>query len=105
MDPVTASILIGMAIASTAVSVNQYNKQVRAQNQLRKDQESLRVDSVRAEIGASEQRTNTALAGAANRNKSAQMSPSFAQAALVGNQTSTAPTNNNPSNVGSSGTF
>lgn len=98
MDPVTASILIAMAITSAGVGVYQNNKAVKARNAANKEQEKLRVDSARAEIGAQDQQTNLALGSAANR-KTAPMQPSFAAAALTGNQSS------NTTLSGSSGTF
>lgn len=99
MDPVTASVLIAMAITSAGVGVYQNNKAVKARNAANKQQEKLRVDSVRAEIGATEQQTSLSLGNAASRNKTAPMQPSFASAALTGNQSS------NTTLSGSSGTF
>jgi len=87
MDPVTAAILIGMAITSAGVGVYQNNKAVKARNAANKEQEKLRVDSIRAEIGAQDQQTNLALGNAASR-RTAPMQPSFASAALTGNQSS-----------------
>ena len=100
MDPVTAAILIGMAVSS-AVGVYQNNKAVKARNAANKEQEKLRVDSVRAQIGAADQAQNLAMGTAANRNNVAPMQPSFAAAALSGNNSSdTARVSS-----GSSGTF
>lgn len=99
MDPVTASILIGMAITSAGVGIYQNNKAVKARNAANKQQEQLRIDSVRAEMGAQDQKTNLALGTAASR-KTAPMQPSFASAALTGNQSS-----NTSIASGSSGTF
>lgn len=99
MDPVTASILVGMAVASITTGIIQNNKAVKARNAANKQQEQLRIDSVRAEIGAQDQQTNLALGNAASR-RTAPMQPSFASAALTGNQSS-----NTSIASGSSGTF
>jgi len=102
MDPVTAAILIGMAV-SVGTAIITDNAQKKEAKRARDEQEKLRVDSVRAEIGETQQKTNLALGTAAKRPTSG-MQPSFASAALTGNQssnTSSAPTNT----MGSSGTF
>lgn len=99
MDPVTAMILL--TLVSGAIGMDAANKQSAEQRRLQREQEKLRVDSVRAEVGAQQQSTQTAMTGAATRNTN-RMQPSFASAALSGNQSSAAPPSNS---VGSSGTF
>lgn len=108
MDPVTAAILIGLAITSTAISVDQNNKKIKAANESRKLQDKLRIDTAAAEIGAVQQKTQLALGNAASRPKNG-MAPSFAAAALLGNQSSNASGGGGAAapvtNPGSSGTF
>jgi len=100
MDPITAALIIGMVVSTTSgmnAAAQQRNEQKRAQAA----QEKLRVDSVRAEVGMQQQKSGLALGNAANRNKGTSMQPSFASAALTGNQSSNTPM----AAGGSSGTF
>ncbi len=101
MDPVTAAILISLvaAGASAYVARDQQKKQQAIADDQQKEQEKMRIEQVRAEFGATQQKTDTALGGASNR-KNSTMAPSFASAALTGNQSS-----NTSANAGSSGTF
>ena len=89
MDPVTASILIG----SIGVGLWQSSQQKKEQQKLKQEQERLRIENVYNEFGAQQQRTSTALGSAASRpgqqgSNQQNLSPSFASAALLGNQSS-----------------
>ena len=100
MDPVTAALIIGTVFSVTS-GMSAAARQRTEQKRIQAEQERLRVESVRAEVGMAQQKTNTALTGAATRNTN-KMQPSFASAALSGNQSSAAP----PAAIsGSSGTF
>lgn len=106
MDPVTAAIIGGAFGGVTGgqlgFNLASMGKQKKEQKALAQQQEELRIDSVKAQIGAQEQQTNLALGGAAKR-PTAGLSPSFASAALTGNQSSNTPSA--PALSGSSGTF
>lgn len=102
MDPITAGIIGGVVAGPFGAAIgygmaNQYQMQ-KEQKRLREEQERLRIESVRAEMGAANQKTNLALGTAAKRPTSG-LSPSFAAAALTGNESS------NTQALGSSGTF
>ena len=110
MDPVTASIIIGIAIASSVatgvIANNNNNAQIDQQNKLMQQQEQARQDQVRAEVGAAAQRTQTALASAANRGTA----PGGTQfASIMGGMPSvaaaTTSNGSSPVNNGSAGTF
>ena len=105
MDPVTAMIV--MTAISGAIGLSASASQKREQKKMQQEQERLRIESVRSEIGAQQQVTSTALGSASRRpgqgtsNSINTMQPSFASAALTGNQSSNTPM----AAGGSSGTF
>lgn len=99
MDPVTAAILIGL-VASTAVGLFQANAAQEAEADAQEQQRQMRMDQTRAEMAATEQRSSIAM-GTASKRPTNKMTPSFAAAAMTGNQSS----NSAQAPSGSAGTF
>ena len=67
MDPITATLLF--AAVAGGFQAYQANRAVKSQNKARRIQAQAQADERAAEIGAAQQIQNTALSGAASRNR------------------------------------
>lgn len=102
MDPFTAALIL----TTITTAYLQYDASQRAQNaqdDAAAIQEYERRQQVKREIGVAQQRTNTALAGAASR-RTSPTQPSYS-GSVLGGLPSVNTSTYTPKNAGSSGTF